>query len=159
MIFGDPQEAGVPACLMHMVLRGATPQRGGAITNAALRGGTEMPRLLCCRISQTHYSGSARSSASHSGHFSPIAIPAITWTGSWKLRPFVTSFFPAFYDPWCPEIKVNSNCLLGVSKPRHDRNIRFTQPTRNSYLCIRLRQRRTARLAAVPVPTVTGHPL
>ena len=45
-------------------------------------GGPEMPRLLCCRISQTHYPESARSSAAHTGHFRPIAIPAITRTGS-----------------------------------------------------------------------------
>ena len=69
------------AYLTQMVLRGAAPQRG-AKKHAALRGGPEMPRLLCCRISQTHYSESARSSAAHTGHFRPIAIPAITRTGS-----------------------------------------------------------------------------
>ncbi len=45
-------------------------------------GGPEMPRLLCCRISQTHYPESARSSAANTGYFSPIAIPAITRTVS-----------------------------------------------------------------------------
>ncbi len=80
-IFGTPQEAVAPACLTQMVLRGASPQRG-AKKHVALRGGSEMPRLVCCRISQTHYSESARSSAALTGHFRAIAIPAITRTGS-----------------------------------------------------------------------------
>ena len=83
MIFGTPQVAATLAYLTQMVLRGAAPQRG-AKNHAALRGGSEMPRLLCCRISQTHYLESARSSAAHTGHFRPIAIPAITRTGSWE---------------------------------------------------------------------------
>ena len=85
-IFGTPQIAVTMAYLMRMVRRGAAPQRG-AKKHAALRGGAEMPRLLCCRILQTHYSESARSSAAHTGHFSPIAIPAITRTGSWGILP------------------------------------------------------------------------
>ena len=52
----------------------------GGKKHAALRGGPEMPRLVCCRISQTHYLESARFSAAHLGHFRPIAIPAITRT-------------------------------------------------------------------------------
>ncbi len=53
----------------------------GGKKHAALRGGPEMPRLVCCRISQTHYLESPRSSAEHPGHFKPIAITAITRTG------------------------------------------------------------------------------
>jgi DNA-binding transcriptional regulator YiaG len=70
--------------LAKMVLGGAAPRRG-AKKHAAPQGGPEMPRLLCCRISQTHLSESARSSAAHTGHFRPIAIPAITWTDSWQI--------------------------------------------------------------------------
>ena len=69
------------AYLNEMVLRGAAPQRGGQKARRPA-GGPERPRLLCCRISQTHYPESARSSAAHTGHFRPIAIPAITRTGS-----------------------------------------------------------------------------
>ena len=68
------------AYLTQTVHRGAAPQRGDK-KHAALRGGPEMPRLLCCRILLTRYSESARSSAAHSGHFRPIPIPAITRTG------------------------------------------------------------------------------
>ena len=77
--FGTPQVAVAPAYLTQMVLRRAAPQRR-AKKHAALRGGSEMPRLVCCRISQTHYLESARFSAAHTGHFRPVAIPAITRT-------------------------------------------------------------------------------
>ncbi len=79
---GIPHVAVEPAYLTKMVLRGFAPQRR-AKNHAAMRGGSEMPRLLCCRISQTHYLEAARSSAAHTGHFRSIAIPAITRTGSW----------------------------------------------------------------------------
>ena len=53
---------------------------GGGKKHAALQGGSEMPRLVCCWISQNHYLESARFSAAHLGHFRAIAIPAITRT-------------------------------------------------------------------------------
>ncbi len=70
------------AYLAKMVRQGAGPPRE-AKKHTAPRGGPEMPRLLCCRISQTHLSESAQCSAAHTGHFRPIAIPAITWTDSY----------------------------------------------------------------------------
>ncbi len=84
------------AYLTQRVHRGAAPQRGGK-KHAALRGGPEMPRLLCCRISLTRYSESARSSAAHSAHFRPIPIPAITRTGSWATEPAKKSTL--FFQP------------------------------------------------------------
>ena len=61
----------------------------GGKKHAAPQGGPEMPRLLCCRISLTHYSESDRSYAAHWGHFSPIPIPAITRTGAWAMESVV----------------------------------------------------------------------
>ena len=54
MIFGLHQEVATIEYLTKMVHRGAAPQRG-AKRHAAPQGGPEMPRLLCCRISQTHF--------------------------------------------------------------------------------------------------------
>ena len=73
--FSTPQEAALQAHLAQMVIRRAVPPDK-----------PQMQRLILLNIANSSLE-SVRSSAAYTAHFSLIAIPAGTRTGSPKLRP------------------------------------------------------------------------